>query len=74
VQLTQGGVETLADDLVVADDHRTDHRIWADPPATTFRELERPAQVGCVLFGADRGQPRLLYDKGLRLIDWSVSQ
>ena len=56
VQAAELGVEALADHLVVADEHGADQRVGADTPATALGELERPAQVGCVLFGADRWQ------------------
>jgi hypothetical protein len=48
VQIAQPRVEALADYLAVANQHRTDQRVWADSPATSLGELEGPSQMGSV--------------------------
>jgi hypothetical protein len=64
VQSAELRMESLADHILVPHENGPDQRIRADPAATAFGELERPAQVRCVLFGADRGQPGLLRERG----------
>jgi hypothetical protein len=60
MQLPERGVEALANDIVVANQHRTDQRVRADLPPSALRKLECPAKKRCVLFGADRGHGCLL--------------
>ena len=45
VQPAELGVESLADDLAVADDDGADQRIGADPPASTLGKLQRPPEM-----------------------------
>jgi len=54
-------VKALADHLAITDEHSADQRIGADVAATLLRELEGALQVGSFLFGADRGDARLLW-------------
>jgi len=61
VQLAELCVEALADHLAVAGDHGADQRIGADLPPALLRELEGTPQIGRFLFGADRGDARLLF-------------
>jgi hypothetical protein len=53
-------MESLADHLAVANNDGADQWVRAGAPAATFGELESPAQMSGFLFGADRGDARLL--------------
>ena len=55
VQVAELRVESLSDHGPVADQHRADHRVGADPPAATLGELECSSKPSGFLFSADRG-------------------
>jgi len=58
VQAAEFGVEALPDHLLVACKDRADQRVRAHPASAALGELERPAQMGRLQFGVDRGHPR----------------
>ena len=47
------GVEPDADHLTVARDHRTDHRVRADPPSALLRQLDRAGEQAAVGVGLE---------------------
>jgi hypothetical protein len=55
VEAAELGVEALADHLPVASEDRAHQRVRAHPSPAALGELERPAQMGFLQFGVDRG-------------------
>jgi len=45
VQITKLSVKSLADDLTIANDHRTNQGVWAYFPAPALRQPKRPPEV-----------------------------